>query len=220
MRTTVAVALIAGVATAALAPAPAMAAKRKPLPNCAAKGSTTLAATETARVYELKSKRYACRYRKNRRVFLGVRDCDNDTAAGNFTLRGNLVGWEATSCGLVSGSQSIVVTDLNTGKRLRSAPAVTDATVTGNSERNTYVASYVMNATGSLAWIGVVNTDGTTTVDSASDAVQLRTLGPSSPAGGDLVDSGNDIGLDSLALAGSGQFYWQKGATPKSAPLP
>jgi hypothetical protein len=207
---------------AALAPATATAAKA--LPNCAAKKSTTLAATKDARVYSVRTKnggerRYACRNKKNKRVFLGGDECQNDTEAGSFTLKGKYVGWIASSCGLVAGTSQIRVTDLNTGKTLYSASAASRTTsVAGGQETNTFVADYVMKDNGSVAWIGVFGDDGTTTVDSPADEVQVRRLQPGAPAGGEIVDQGQTVVLESLALAQDG-FYYRKGATPMFAPL-
>jgi hypothetical protein len=222
MRTTcsIALALAVGLATV-VAPAPALAAKKKPLPNCAAKKSKTLDESKDARVYQLGTNIYACRNKKNKRVLLGSDECQNDTAAGDFTLKGNYVGWVASSCGLVSGTSQIEVTDLNTGKTLYSASAATRISgVSGGQETNTSVAGYVMRENGSVAWIGVYGDDTTTTVDSPADEVQVRRLQPGSADGGDIVDQGQSIVLDSLALAGDGTgFYYRKGASPLFAPL-
>jgi hypothetical protein len=213
-----AAALVAG---AAFAPASASAAKKKQLPNCAAKKSTTLEATKDARVYQVGSNIYACRNKKNRRVLLGHDECQNDTAAGDFTLKGNYVGWVATSCGLDSGDQQIHVNDMNTGKTLYAAAAATRISgVSGRLPASTFVTDYVMKKNGSVAWIGTYGDDGTTTIDSPADEVQVRRLQPGAPAGGEIVDQGQDVVLNSMALAGDeGGFYYRKGATPLFAPL-
>jgi hypothetical protein len=203
---------------AALTPGSAMAAKKKLLPNCAAKKSTTLEATKDARVYQVGSEIFACRNKKNRRVHLASDECQNGDAAGRFTLKGNYVGWIDTSCGLVSGVDTIVVTNLNTGKILHQASAAerTPAGVDGKEERNTFVSDYVMKDNGSVAWIGVYGNDGTTTVDSPADEVQVRKLEGTS--GVQVVDQGQTVQLESLALAADG-FYYRKGATPLFATL-
>lgn len=220
MPKTFALALGLALATA-VAPGAALAAKKKPLPNCAAKKSTTLAVTKDARVYQLGTNIYACRNKKNRRVLLGSDECQNDTAASNFTLKGKFVGWVASSCGLVSGTDQIRVNNLDTGKTLYSASAATRiSSVPGGQETNTSVTDYVMKANGSVAWIGTYGDDSTTTIDSPSDEVQVRRLQPGAPAGGEIVDQGQNVVLDSMALAtDEGGFYYRKGTTPLFAPL-
>jgi hypothetical protein len=213
-----AAALVAG---AAFAPGSASAAKKKPLPGCAAKKSITLDVTKDARVYQLGTNIYACRNKKNRRVLLGSDECQNDTAASNFDLKGKFVGWVATSCGLVSGRDQIRVNNLDTGQTLYSASAATRISgVSGGQETNTFVTGYVMKENGSVAWIGTYGDDTTTTVDSPADEVQVRRLQPGSAAGGDIVDQGQSVVLDSIALAtDEGGFYYRKGTTPLFAPL-
>lgn len=221
MRTPVAVALaLSGAVVMALAPAPALAAKRKPLPGCAAEKSTTLEQSKDARVYQVGDKVYACRFKKNRRVLLGTDECMTQIRASRFTLKGRYVGWVATSCGLVSGTSSIQVTNLDTGRLLHGASAAvrTANGTDGTQETNTYISDYVMKANGSVAWIGVYGNDGTTTVDSPADEVQVRRLQAGSPSGGELVDQGQTVVLESLGLAKDG-FYYRKGATPLFAPL-
>ena len=205
--------LAAALTTGVLAaPAPALAAKKPP--NCAQRGSVTLEASRDARVYSVTDRSavtriYGCRNKKNRRTFLGVKDCQNDTAAQDFTLKGRYLGWVASSCGLTSGTHSIVVTNLDTGKRLHGAGAAQRPEgASSDGELSTAVSDYVMKANGSVAWIGLYS----------GESVQVRRLEPGSPQGGELVDQGLDIAKTSLALSDDG-FYYRKGATPLFATL-
>jgi hypothetical protein len=205
----------------AVAAAPASAAAAKNPPRCAGKGTTTLRASKDARIYERRSDHlvFACLYAKNRRVKLASRThCDTDPQVTGFKIAGRYVGWVRAECGLVDGTGEVVLTDMSTGKIVRSAPAATPSSPSAPVD-NSGVFDFVVNENGSIAWIGDYSSEGAP-APSPDDRRQVRKLEADSPAGGTLVDSGPDIVEESLALTydGSG-FYYRKGATPLFATL-
>ena len=215
MRKTI-LAVTALCAAVAAAPSPATAATK--LLRCAEKGSTTLQANKDGRIYSRKADKmvYACLYARNRRVKLGhASDCGVVPEATGYQLAGRYVGWVRTECGGPAGFGDVVLTDLRTGKIVRSAPAVTASDP--NNEGSNGVDDFVVNASGSIAWIGSYGLAGGPEPN-PDDRVQVRKLEAGSPAGGTLVDSGPAIVLDSLALTRGG-FYYRKGPTPLFSPL-
>jgi hypothetical protein len=199
------VVLTALCAVVTCAPAPAAAARKKPLPNCAAKKSETVLATKDARVYALRddpsadASIYACNYRKNRRVLLGFEtECANSEHVKGVRLAGRYVGYLTETCGIDTdeSSDAVQAVDLLSGKTLWQATAPS-------------IADFEMTRTGSLVWFGSGSTPSTT---------EVRKLEPGSPAGGTIVDTGTDVVPGSLALGGDG-FYYRKGTTPLFAPL-
>jgi hypothetical protein len=211
--------LLAIVALCAAAPAPAAAAKN--LPRCAAKGSTTLRATEDARVYQRKSDNavFACLYTKNHRVKLGSRtSCDTEPQVTGFDLAGKYVGWVRAECGLADGTGEVVLANLGTGQILRSAPAATPSNPSDDGPNNG-VLEFVLNDRGTIAWIGEYSQSGPT-APSPDDRRQVRKLEAGSPQGGTLVDSGPTIVEGSLARTRTGEgFYYRKGTSTLFVPL-
>jgi hypothetical protein len=181
--------------------------------RCAPRRSKTLAATSTARVYSLPNNEiFACRYRNNRPVFLGTSDdCLDDHQARLFRLAGKYVAHVETECRVTAEEETVVVKDLTNGDRVHAAAAAQGVQTNPNRQPNVVVRDLVLNAKGEAAWIGLYDADGEQTVDSADDDVQVYRMN-SFRFGGELVDDGQDIGLDSLALAGAG-FYYRKGAS-------
>src|SRR3954453_13548545 len=98
---------------------PAQAAKKKPvaLPNCAAKKSKTIAQSAEGRIYRVGTTAFACSFKANKRFELGeTDDSQNQSQVEDFRFGKGIVGYIDGSCGLVSGSETIVVRNLRTGK--------------------------------------------------------------------------------------------------------
>ena len=225
MKKTASVVLAAAlVAGAALAPASAPAAKKKQLPGCAAKKSTTLAANKDGRVYSVGFNAYACGYKTNKRFLLGdTSECQNQTEADDFRLGDGVLGYMETSCGLVSGNSTIRVISLKTGKT-KYAGSPVDATWSGG-EYSTDFGSWEMKRNGSIAWIGHFGGFVTTPTSGPPPAEEFQVW--KNDANGEAkLDSGPNIVRDSLALGseadldtGLSPIYWLKGSTPVKGAL-
>lgn len=194
--------------------------------KCSGKGAKTIVATPSARVFTLpasggqEKKAYACVYSQNKKRYLGwIQECQNDTAASGFMLSGRLVGYVTTTCGLISGSESVVVRDIKTNKVKHSAGAASGTEAPGE-EASTLVNDLAMSRTGSLVWIGEFDADSGG-LNGAGDSRQVWTLDAS---GAKMVDSGLDIDPFSLALAprnkqGFSWFYYQRADGAKAGKL-
>ncbi|HEX2127535.1 MAG TPA: hypothetical protein VHF45_13370, partial [Thermoleophilaceae bacterium] len=163
MKVRLLVAACAVAVSMALPAAPASAASK-----CSGKNARGILSSGSARVFSLPSggerKIYACLYSQNKRRFLGWEDeCQNMTAASQFVLSGPYVGYVETTCGLVSGSQSVVVRNIKTKAVKYSGGAVRIVDGGEDEEPSTYITDLVMSRTGSVAWIGEY--------DAASDGV-------------------------------------------------
>ncbi len=199
---------------------PASAASR-----CSGKGSKGIVSTGSARVFTLPAggnerKAYACLYSQNKRRYLGwIQECQNDIAASGFLLSGRYVGYVQTTCGLVSGRDTVVVRDIKTGKVVRSAGAAS-GTEAPDGEASTYVTDLAMNRNGQVVWIGEFDADGGG-VNGPGDGRQVWAMPGKTPQ---LVESSLDIVAGSLALGpttsqGFNWFYWQVGTQSRAAKL-
>ena len=209
------IALVVAGAALMLPAAPAPAASK-----CSGKGAQGLASTASARVFSLPSggerKIYACLFSQNKRRFLGwEEECQNQTAAREFRLVGPYVGYVEYSCGLIAGSDIVVVRNIKTNKVVHSGSAATGTEDPGQ-EATTTVTALELAATASVVWIGEFDADGNGIGNTPNDSRQVRKLETSGDTV-ETVDSGTDIDPDSLALGRrkgtSNPFYWTKGGT-------
>jgi hypothetical protein len=209
---------VAGATFAGAAPASAAS-------KCSGKGAKTLVATPSARVYTLPAagnerKAYACVYSQNKRRFLGwIQECHNDTAASGFILSGKLVGYVETTCGLIAGSDTVIVRDIKTNEVVRAARAA-EGTEAQDEEATTSVTDLVMNRKGKVAWIGEFDADSGG-LGGAGDARQVWAMGGSSPQ---MLESSLDVVPGSLALGpttkdGFNWLYWQVGSQARAGKL-
>ena len=218
-KTSVALALLA---TLGLAAAPANAAKKKakPLPNCAAKKSKTIAQSAEGRVYRVGTTAFACSFKANKRFELGDADeCQNQTRVDDFRFGKGIVGYIASGCGLVSGTDTIVVRNLKTGKIVNSGSPVDHKWDGGES--STSIGSWGLKANGSIVWtgrnFGFVTTPGSPPAPPELLQVWKHEVG--TPAV--KLDEGADVVPGSLAV-GEGDpapVYWTKGASAFSSTL-
>ena len=208
--------------------APATAAKKKPklLPNCAAKKSKTIAQSAEGRIYSIGTNAYACSFKANKRFFLGDTDeCQNQSKVEDFRFGKGIVGYLDGSCGLVSGSESIVVRNLKTGKIVNSGSPV-DHTFPGG-ESSTSISSWGLKPNGSIAWIGTnsgfVTTQGGPPAP-ATDLIQVwkreaGTAGTKLDEGPDVVAGSLAVGAESDVNTGLSPVYWTKGTATFSSTL-
>ncbi|HEX5911238.1 MAG TPA: hypothetical protein VFY44_12160 [Thermoleophilaceae bacterium] len=150
-------ALVAGAALLAGAP-PADAAKRKPRPSCAKKGSTTVRATRDARLFTVFTRDavdhlYGCLRAVGRPVELAeaTDEIDAETAFGDVRLSGRYAAWRETSTdvsckaacppGYDGTTESVSVYDLRRRRTVRTV----SAGVTGGA--------LVLTRRGGVAWL-------------------------------------------------------------------
>jgi hypothetical protein len=204
--------VIATAALAALSPVVVPTGIASAASRCSARGSITVAASVTARIYTvpkrdsngrlrnlgpLPGQTFGCLYRNNKRVALGVR---GDRVLGSFHLASHFVAF--TASGRALAAQAVEVVDL-ARRRMTLRNSATDAGV----------SDLALAASGSLAWIRSAQ-DGTASVSKFE-----------SGAGVTLVDPGPAIGRHSLGLGGStlqgysATVYWTTPSGPRSAPL-
>lgn len=190
--------------------------KHRPAP-CSLSGSKTLLATREARVfYKDDTKKgvvseYACLFSRNKRFLLASGDDEPGGSGDNASLeRLSSGGYVAFARSHFDDSQRynpsfvgfpwrVVAINLSTGAQLSFAP------FTGNPT-NATVTDLVLASDGSFAWIG---TSGGT-----SEVHRLN----SGDANDAVIDSGNDIQTQSLALGGK-TLYWTRGGRAVSAQL-
>jgi hypothetical protein len=198
----------AALATTLLAAGPAEARKA---PACSSKGSKTIIASESARVFRKKKatgvRVYGCLFRANKKFQLGsFSECFDDDQVGDLRLAGRYVGYDTTSCGLVVGKSVVIVRNLATGSVTHVAVA---ARLVSPGEIDTSVSDLVLRRSGSVAWIGSADD----TDNAAPRTYQVRRFTGSQV----LLDSGTAIAPGSLA-ASAGGIYWTKGGQPFSSP--
>jgi hypothetical protein len=186
-------------------------AEARKAPACSSKGSKTIIASESARVFRKKKatgvRVYGCFFRANKKFQLGSFDeCFDDDQVGNLRLAGRFVGYDTTSCGLVVGKSVVIVRNLATGSITHSASA---ATLVSPGEVDTSVSGLVLRRSGSVAWIGSADD----TDNAAPRTYQVRRFTDSQA----LLDSGTTIATDSLGASAS-LIYWTKGGQPFSSP--
>jgi hypothetical protein len=208
---------------AAVAPTAAVAKNKTPA-NCAFKKSKTLAASAEARAYSIGTTAYVCRFNARTSYLLGdTRECQNQTKVSDFRLGKGALGYEALSCGLVSGQGEVRVIDLKTGRTKWGASPV-DQTWSGG-ESSTAITAWEMKRNGSLAWIGRNYGFVTTPSGPAAPANDLVQVWKNEAGKVTKLDEGPDIDVGSLALGslsdrtGRAPIYWRKGDGVFSATL-
>jgi hypothetical protein len=217
--------LVLAVAAAWCAAVPATAsAAPKQLPNCASKGSKTLAASKDGRVLRIGPRVFACHFKRNQRYLLGyAKECQNQTRVGDFRFGNGLLGFVQTNCGLVSGQSDVVVIELKTGRIQWMGPPVGEVP-DFRGEYSLSIASWEMKPNGSIAWIGHIG-NFVTTPDSGPAPPENYEVWKSDQGRRTKLDDGADIVPGSLALgsrsdtAGRAPIYWQKGTSVFSGTL-
>jgi hypothetical protein len=193
---------------AASFPSAAPAAKHE---RCSMKGSRTVLATRTARIFRtntgelVRDRIYGCLYSRGRRVRLGFRDCFDQRAAENLAVAGRYAGYSLETCNRGSGTASVAVTDLATGRRIEEYEVAQTHVFQS-------VSDLVVTRRGSVAWIEW---------SADQDARPVRRIAVRKWEGRGVVtlDEGLDVVRGSLARGRSGNLYWLRAATPRTATL-
>lgn len=179
---------------------------------CALRGSTTVVASERARVFLTTDRRtevqtlYGCLFRAGKRVRLG-RFGDREYF-GLPRLAGAKVAFRRGSGGTGSVGTGVRVFDLRSRRRVFGWDAPAASTLCARGQWG--IADIALKPNGSVAWLmdddpGCNDTPG-----------RFEIYKHDRPGAALLVDSGDDIERDSLAWAGT-QLYWTRGGAARSA---
>jgi hypothetical protein len=173
--------------------------------TCAMRGSETIRATERVRVFSsARGGYYACRYGERPVRLPGYRT--EDASPQRFSVVGNRVAYAFVRCdrsdaGTDGCSSTVLVVDLLRRRIRRSA-------VFG---KHGGVGSLVLSQAGSVAF--VLRPIHTSLADNVTRVVVMR------GTTAEVVDSGDEIAPDSLALGGR-TLYWLKAGLPARRDLP
>jgi hypothetical protein len=154
---------------------------------------------------------YACRFKTGKRYVLGGNECfGNDLGAvGDYAFAGNVIAYEARTCGDPEGESDAVRLNVATGTKTKfsaeSGPlagGVVDYSIT----------DIVVKGNGNMAWIALSKhiSGGNQTRYEVRRAIG---------AAADTVAASPATAGDSLALSAT-TIYWLDGGVPKSASLP
>ena len=193
-------ALLAVLALLALGAPPAAARKES---TCARKGSDTITATKTVRIFRAAGDGdvFGCAYGR-RPVLLNQFESET-TAADRFAVAGTRVGYAVQSCDRYSSSADGCQVDINVADlRARRVRAAASYPGVGG------IVSLVLSRSGSLGFLLAAQ---------QSSVVQVGVVRGAAPA--EIVDEGDDVDPRSLALGGR-TLFWTKAGRPKSLDLP
>ena len=199
--------------------------------RCTLRGSATILQTPSVRIYaaarrgDTLARVYGCLYSQNRRRFLGIEgDCDPGPTIDKLIVRGRYVAFVESLCNIDSSDDYVVVRDLRTGRNRFRAIAAT-GTPAENGEPSTLVEDLALATNGSVAWIGLWDSNsGGIDTPQPNDQYQVRKLDSTSSGNTSTVlDSGLNIDPRSLGLSPrtsqGAWIYWRKGDAPFSARL-
>jgi hypothetical protein len=202
-RTSAVMLVLAACATAASASAAGQSRCRPP-------GAHTLAADRTARVFSWHRTVYGCIKATGKRRNLGGAGFCNLPAGrvAPVRLAGDLVAYGVETCGVDTGSSTVVVRNLATGRRLADLPAFM---LSLGAESFVSVQALVLRHDGAVGWIA----GGQSIVSHGPPSYEVHRFegGTSS-----LLESGTAISPSSLRLAGS-RMTWRDGGVTHSATL-
>ena len=184
--------------------------------TCAAAGSRTIVASDSARVFRLRGRVYGCLHRRNVRVPLEDRFGGESLSETRLTslkprLAGRFVGYAYEWDNGSVGGPGVEVADLARGTRR----GVELDPSTEEDHLDAVVRDIVVTTRGSLAWTWF----GDFLDPARGEVREVRKLEPTDRSAlGRLLDSGPEIGLRSLARRGS-NVSWVNRGQRVSAPL-
>jgi hypothetical protein len=167
-----------------------------------------VSARQRAGVYSLHGSVYGCSVRTGRQTRLGsAANCIRSQYVARAVVAGSLTAYSDEQCGVDTGSTSVIVRGLRTGRRLSDTPATT---LPGRPESFSSLGSLVLRESGAVAWIVVTNSiaahSAVSEVDRVEGGRQTR------------LDSGAGIVAGSLRLRGS-TLSWRHGSATRTATL-
>lgn len=190
----------AGLAAASLA-------KTLPPPVCGPLFARTLAADHQARVFVRGDTVYGCAAGTTSTITLGSNgSCLSGTRVSPVVLAGQLAAYGAQTCGIDTGSTSVIVRRLTDGQIQSSHPSTGPV----GPESYQWVRSLVLKPDGAVAWIGVGRSIGT--------RVGVTEVWRTDRRGTVRLDSGPAVRSSSLRLVHGG-LRWLHGSQPRTASL-
>jgi hypothetical protein len=189
-------------------------------PACSSPGSATVLASRSARVFTKRGtvrpnyrvrRYYACSYRRDRRIRIGIVGEPGvfATSLTPIRLAGRFVAYATFLEGAADGSQAYVdVRDLRTGARTKSVTAGEPDEGQFSHDFQGPIQDLELRSNGSVAWIEKTFTTGD----------PLFRVVKHDAGGRAVLDAGTDVDPRSLALSGS-RLYWTRGGTPFAATL-
>jgi hypothetical protein len=176
--------------------------------QCGPSGAHTLAADSRARVYASGGGVYGCANSSGHSYLLAPNESRlGQRRVGKVALAGVDAAYSETTYGVDTGSATVTVRRLDTGRTLRSLAAMTQPV---GPEAFESVDSLVVKANGSVAWIvvasSIVRHSSQTEVNRADRRGEAR------------LDTGPGIGSSSLRLRGS-ELSWSAGGATRTATL-
>jgi hypothetical protein len=186
---------------------------------CASPGSKTVRQTSQARIYRKRDKTVGCYRRTNRRTVLAEDPgfIGSGVRAEQLRVAGPYVGYSLASFGRGGTGSFIVVTNLRTGRYVRS---IRGTPVTGMSSpiRET-VTDLVIKSNGSIAWIWDTSKTVTFPELITTRTIQVRKSDRSSGrSSSTLLDSTLTVDTRSLAIRGS-TISWRNAGQLRTATL-
>ncbi len=177
-------------------------------PVCGPAGARTLAASSRARVYAVGAQVFGCARGSGKRFAIGSqRTCLRTAFVGPFAVAGVKTAFAVKRCGVDTGTSTIVVRRLDTGRVIGQQPANTSPI---GPESSVTVSAIVLGQTGAVAWI--------TQAASIVGHRRATAVHAAGAHGARVLDSGSAIDPHSLTLRG-GRVRWRHGASWRSAAL-
>ena len=175
---------------------------------CGPSRDRTLASSSSARVYVSGRDVYGCvRGAKGSRRLGQSSSCLGGSLISPVVVKGVLAAYGSQTCGVDTGTATVVVQRLSDGAVLAQRPA---STAVIGPESHVRVTALVMDGDGDVAWIAA-----SSSIIGSRHATQVRAL---DHRGARLLDHGNSVDSAQLHLRGA-KVSWKHGASGRSATL-
>jgi len=183
--------------------------------RCNAAHARVVASDSRAAVLELGHSYYGCSKRSGRRTELGGDRClslgrapgSGGGSVGLVRLRGPVVGYAVSACGVDTSDTVLTARDLDRGTVIRQGSANLRPV---GPESFPSVTALVVSHDGGLAWISVTHSIGTHRSSTEVDRLDSR--------GSANLDTGSGIDTRALTLSGT-TLAWRDGGARRSSDL-
>ena len=193
-------------------PAAGETAPSRSAPNCSMRGSKTMQANSSVRVFRAtNSGVYGCRRSADRAFRLGDwGECQNNDEISRVEVGGRYAGFVSTTCSLYSSWQVVALVSLRSGRfDFESPPMLPWPTSESMFDAVTRI---VVDDRGGMAWIARRSGGGRTI------AIEVRRRARGSGSASVVLDAGTTIDPNSLRRRGH-RIFWRNGAMTSSATL-
>ena len=155
---------------------------------------------------------YACRIKNGKRYLLGGNECfGNDLGEiGEYAFAGNVIAYEARTCGDPEGESDAKVLNLSTG--FKAKYQAEEGELPGGGVQDYSITDIVARPNGNVAWIALAKhvSGGNATRYDVRRVIDQNVT---------RIDFGTTIVPDSLAISGT-HIFWIEGNNAKTAELP